>query len=41
MDADGAQLIPGQDIPAGQYTVSVSWESGGVGYYSQQAFIVH
>lgn len=41
MEADGSQTIPGQELLPGQYTVSVSWESGGIGYYSQQAFVIH
>jgi len=41
LDTGGEQLIPKEDIPPGQYTVSVNWESAGIGYYSQQTFVIH
>jgi len=41
IDAGGEQLIPKENILPGQYTVSVNWESAGVGYYAQQAFVIH
>lgn len=41
MDVEGGQVIPREAILAGQYTVSVSWETGGVGYYSQQSLVIH
>ncbi|GGA94716.1 FixH family protein [Puia dinghuensis] len=40
-DAEGVQDIGRKAVGPGQYTVSVSWQSGGVDYYSQQPFVIH
>ena len=39
-DDDGRQDIARNQLTAGHYTVSISWEAGGVGYFSQQPFVI-
>jgi hypothetical protein len=38
---DGSQTIPKETLLPGQYTVSISWETGGTNYFSQQALNLH
>ncbi|HEY6901061.1 MAG TPA: FixH family protein [Puia sp.] len=40
-DEDGRQLIGGGVVPAGSYTVKVSWRSSGRRYYSEQSMAIH
>lgn len=40
-DAEGGQTIPKDSLSPGQYTVSISWNAGGTGYFSQQSLTIH
>jgi len=40
-DTDGIQDIPKDILAPGQYTVSVSWNTGGTNYFSQQNLTIH
>ena len=40
-DAGGSQDIPKEFLASGQYTVSVSWNTDGTNYFSQQSLSIH
>lgn len=40
-DQRGRQLIAGRLVPAGVYTVKLSWKTGGKQYYSEQSMEIH
>ncbi|HLZ89362.1 MAG TPA: FixH family protein [Puia sp.] len=40
-DGEGGQDIPRSALIPGRYTVSISWRSAGVGYFSQQPYVIH
>jgi len=39
-DADAGQTIPKEALHPGQYTVSISWDTDGVNYFSQQPLTI-
>lgn len=40
VDGDGRQELAKGAVPNGHYTVKVSWESAGVGYFEEQSFVI-
>jgi nitrogen fixation protein FixH len=40
-DAGAGQTIPKEFLTPGQYTVSVSWNTAGTNYFSQQPLTIH
>lgn len=40
IERGGQENIATADLPSGHYTVKISWKAGGVGYFTEQPFIV-